>query len=170
MIYTKRKLFAITAFVLIIFTTSCTTEEYYETYEDGAKIETYYFDVSNSTNQTVPNRWVWNQDLNRYECVFDINKVTDYIYEKGVIHAAVFFDEEYVDNNNQTAFYETLKSLPFMRTYWDDSHSVFYEETINYDIAPGNPYSICFYVETDNGSEYGNYLKNLTFKVSLLWY
>lgn len=162
------------SFVAVLLTAllaiSCTTEEYYETREDGAKIETYNFDVLNTAEPNVNNQWVWNQGMGRYECVFNIDKINDYIYTKGVIHTAVYYEEEYEDDKGNTGTYETLKSLPFIRTYWDEQDQQFYEETISYDVAPGSPYTICFYLQSSNGVGYGEYLRDLTFKVSLLWY
>ncbi len=144
----------------------CVKKEYYEGGGgDGAQIATYYFDVLN--NPTATNRWHWNEQMKRNECIFDFNALTPYIYEKGVVHASVFHAEQ-ITENGVPVQYETLKSLPFVRSYWDPDQRVYYTETIGYDVAPGNPYTICFYIQTDDLGATG--LQDYKFKVSLLWY
>lgn len=139
---------------------SCTTKEYYETYEDGAIIETHIFKVFKSP--TALERWEWNTNKGRYECILDFGAVDDYIYEEGVIHSAVFVMED---------GYETLKSLPYVYTRKDKVSGSIYTETISYDISPGNPYTIAFYIQSDDlkGND-DEQLKDYQFKVSLLWY
>ncbi len=135
------------------------TEQYYT----GTEIETYYFTVKAPDNGNGNDRWVWNSDMGRYECIFDIPALSEKIYYDGMVQAAVLFWEG--EGKDE---YQTMKNLHFERTYWDDQTAQFYTEFINFDVTY-NPSTICFYIETSNGIGYRNYLQDFEFKVNLMW-
>jgi len=150
-------IFAITGF------TGC-GDDITEQYFSGTEIETYFFEVLATNDTKVENRWKWNQEMGRFECIFDLPALNQKIYEQGLVQAGVFFWEPISD----TEGYETLKNLQFERTYWDEDTDQFYTEFMNFDVTL-DPATICFYVQTSNGIGYADFLKDREFKVSLLW-
>ena len=141
---------------------SCTTDEHYEIIEEGAQVKTFFFEVYNAEEKPdARDKWYWNNDLGRHECIIDVREITQYIFEEGVLHASLFFDE---------GNYESLNSLPFIRTYYDNESNEPFEETFGYDIALGESgyYTVCFYIQSSNGLRYAPPYYS-QFKLSMVW-
>ena len=161
-LYRKLLIFSILAVASLGFV-GC-GDDITEQYFTGTEIKTYYFEVKATDDTNVKDRWKWNPEMGRFECVFDLPALNQKIYEEGIVQAGVFYNEWISD----TEYYETLKNLQFERTYWDEETQKFYTEFINFDVAL-DPSTICFYIQTSNGIGYADFLSDYEFKVSLLW-
>lgn len=141
------------AFVL----TACTEEKYYSEYYVGAEISTEVIEIPVRS-------WEWNSVYNRYEYVLPYPEIDDYIYEYGVVQASVFVQEEGMYEGKPITF-ETLKTLPFVQSYYS-TPTYTYTETISFDISPG---SISFYIQASDLSDTDEYLQTYYFKVSTFY-
>ena len=138
-------LFAAAIFPLLL--SSCTVEDYGE-------VETYHFTVAN-------NQWQWNSLYSRYEYTFDFSNMSKMVYENGSITGAVFINEQ----DSRGRWYETLKPLPFSQTY--SSAQKPYTETISFDVSPGSPYYVTFYIQASDMQ--GAALLTYDFKITLAY-
>lgn len=129
-------------------------------WEKGVQSETYWFTVQKSNDERVENRWTWDDVTGRYECVFYFPELSGDVYNYGVVTAAVETWESWD--------FVSLKTLPYVRTYYDEQRRTNYTETISYDIS-NNPGTICFFIQTNKPDEIAGLLSNYDFKVTLLW-
>jgi hypothetical protein len=136
--------------------TGCTVNEN-KCDHDCIELSTKYFTVKK-------NDWRWNDTFRRFEYRFyNVKEITNYVYEKGLVHVGVFITET-VNNNS----YEVLKSLPFVQTWAepdDFGGEYYYTETFSYDITPN---SILFSIQESDLWDGGEYLDTYEFKVSII--
>lgn len=121
-------------------------------FEDLGEIKSYHFTATN-------NLWQWNSIYGRYECSFNFPELTKYIYENGTITGSIFINEE----DSRGKWYETQKNLPFSQTY--TTAQMPYTETISFDVSPGNPYYVTFYIQASDMQ--GVALQTYNFKITL---
>ena len=145
---TKKLFFYLFAAAILPFMfSSCTVE-------DSGEIESYYFTVGSG-------QWQWNSTYGRYECYFDFPQLSKRIYEYGSITGSVFVNEQ----DQRERWYETQKSLPFSQTY--TSRQAPYTETISFDVSPGSPYYVTFYIQASDMQ--GVALLTYDFKITLAY-
>ncbi len=104
--------------------TSCgddITEQYYV----GSDMYTTSFDVTR-------NQWKWNASTNRYECFFDVDQLTQHVYDNGGMNVYVFLNPRTDD--------EVQIPLPDIFTYKiDNGDGTYtpYDERISCDFVVG---------------------------------
>ena len=143
-IYHKLKI-SLLALLIIIGVSGCEIN-------DGVDLDVRVFTVDVSD-------WSWNQNYQRYECMFLFDEITEYIYNEGFINAQVYISEV-----NRNGNYETLKPLPFVQTYLTATRTT-YTETISYDVSPG---SILFSIQSSDLTDNSQWLNTYSFKVSIM--
>ncbi len=86
--------------------------------------------------------WNWYDDVGRYEAVFELPEMTEFIYENGAQIGYVYIGEQGVS--------EVQKSLPYVHTYYEEDNqgnSLLYTETISCDYQLGSPSTVAVYIE-----------------------
>lgn len=108
--------------------------------------------------------WVWNEQVGRYEAVYDLPELTEFIYENGAVFGYVFIGTQGVD--------EVQTLLPFVHTYSensDDGNTITYTETISCDFQYGNPSTVAFFIQASNLFRVDDYLADYNFRIVLIW-
>ena len=110
--------------------------------------------------------WEWNAEAGRYEAIYDLPELTEFIYEDGAQLGYVFIGEQGVD--------EVQKMMPYVQNYRriEQGKTIAYTETISYDLQYGTPSSVAFYLQTsdlDNLKSYDKLLSTYNFRIVLVW-
>ena len=109
--------------------------------------------------------WVWNEDIGRYEAIYDLPELTEFIYENGAALGYVFIGTQGVD--------EVQKLLPFVHTYSEtdgEGSTITYTETISCDFNLGSPSSVVFTLEMSDLAFYEDGVPvDMNFQVVLIW-
>ncbi|NLX66849.1 MAG: hypothetical protein GXZ19_08820 [Bacteroidales bacterium] len=110
--------------------------------------------------------WRWNDNENRYEAIYELPEMDEFIYEDGAILGYVFIGEQ---NQN-----EVQKLLPFVQTY-DEGGEIF-TETISFDVQLKKggivKPSVAFYIQTSDlfgSKEFEEFLPNHNFRLVIVW-
>ncbi|WP_019539255.1 hypothetical protein [Proteiniphilum acetatigenes] len=110
--------------------------------------------------------WDWNPDAGRYQAIYDLPELTDFIYEEGAVLGYVFIGQQGVN--------EVQKLLPYVHTYNDADTP--YTETISFDIQYKSEGvvqpTVAFFIQTSDlfgGDEYVEYLPDYNFRIVLVW-
>lgn len=134
--------------------------------------DTYYTgaDMYTETISVEPKNWEWNPVYNRWDAVFDWSEIDSYMYEHGSLVAGVYITETGVDDYGNEFTYESLKSLPFVHSYYDSKNDKFFTRTIGYDISlpPTPPGQITFYMQDSDLNEFQK-PGVFDFKVTIFW-
>ena len=108
--------------------------------------------------------WKWDSNLERYDAVYNLPELTQFIYESGAVLGYVFIGQQ--DKN------EVQKTLPFIHTYYDkddDGNDFLYTETISFDFQYGSPSTVAFYIQgSDLGKDDFN-LADYNFRLVLIY-
>ena len=91
--------------------------------------------------------WKWDDFEQRYDAVYNLTELTQFIYENGAVLGYVFI--------GQKGKNELQKTLPFIHTYLekdDGGNDFLYTETISFDFEYGSPSTVAFYIQ---GSDLG---------------
>lgn len=136
-------------------------------YTGGTEIRTIWFDVVNSEDTKIANRWVWNTYTERFECELELPQMNRDMYDKGMINVSVP-TMEYTELDEDYDGFESMKSLPYTRNYNSKTNGITFQETIGFEVTY-NPGTICFFIHSDNPEEVAAKLGNHRFKVTLLW-
>ena len=117
----KRKfLYGFSLLFLFLTGISCTSspsQDYLDEYEvqkmiedairqNNEKLEFTQWKIVNISAKKAD--WVWNEDIGRYEAIYDLPELTEFIYENGDALGYVFIGTQGVD--------EVQKLLPFVHT------------------------------------------------------
>ena len=103
--------------------------------------------------------WEWFDDEKRYEAVYDLPELTEFIYEDGAQIGYVFIGEQGVN--------EVQKMLPFVKSYGSGVGS--YTETISCDYQLGSPSTVAFYMQASDLKEHEEFLGDYNFRIVLVW-
>lgn len=108
---------------------------------------------------------MWNEDIGRYEAIYDLPELTEFIYENGAALGYVFIGTQGVD--------EVQKLLPFVHTYSEtdgEGSTITYTETISCDFNLGSPSSVVFTLEMSDLAFYEDGVPvDMNFQVVLIW-
>lgn len=111
--------------------------------------------------------WEWNPDAGRYQAIYDLPELTDFIYEEGAVLGYVFIGQQGVD--------EVQKLLPFLFTYaeTDENGNIIgtYTETISFDVqyAPNGNSTVAFFIQASDLVRADGYLADYNFRIVLVW-
>lgn len=131
--------------------------------ENNQKLEFTQWKIVNITVKK--DDWTWNDEENvkRYEAVYNLPELTEFIYEKGAVLGYVFIGEQDRD--------EVQKLLPYVHTY-DDADPP-YTETISFDIQYKNKGAVkptvAFYIQASDLVQADDYLYDYNFRIVLIW-
>lgn len=162
-LYKSLSLVLVTVLALIGFT-GCTkeyiTEEYiteeHITNINGAEATNYYYEVGQKGND-----WVWNDANGRYECTFELEELTNDIYNYGTMLGNVFVEPGLPG--------EWLELLPYQITqsYKDEKTGEIktYSVMISCAFQPGE---VKFIYQLSDGKRDDGILEPFEFKVTLL--
>ncbi|MGI6047139.1 MAG: hypothetical protein ACOYEG_03910 [Petrimonas sp.] len=175
----KRKiLFAFSLLFVLLIGYSCTsspTQDYLDEYEvrrmideaikqnnENLKLNFTQWKIINITAKKAD--WKWIEKVGRYEAIYDLPELTEFIYENGAAIGYVFLGTQNVD--------EVQKPLPFVHTYSEtdeEGNTVFYTETISCDFALGTPSTVAFFIQASDLFRADQYLADYNFRVVLIW-
>lgn len=110
--------------------------------------------------------WSWNDEVKRYEAVYQLPELNEDIYEIGAVLGYVFIGTQNVD--------EVQKLLPYVQSYDDVDPS--YTETISFDIqlkkdGELKP-SVAFFIQASDlfgGTEFEGSLPPYNFRLVMIW-
>lgn len=109
--------------------------------------------------------WEWFDDTGRYEAVFNLPELTEFIYESGAQIGYVFIGEPGVN--------EVQKTLPYIHTYYegedDQGNPILYTETISCDYQLASPSTVAFYIQASDLGRDDSILANYNFRIVLIW-
>jgi hypothetical protein len=108
--------------------------------------------------------WKWFDDVGRYEAVYDLPELTEFIYESGAQIGYVFIGEQ---GKN-----EVQKSLPYVHTYYQEDNlgnPILYTETISCDYQYGSPSTVAFYIQGSDLGRDDSILADYNFRIVLIW-
>lgn len=163
-------------FLLLFVTYSCSdsTQDYLDEYEirrmieeeirkNNLELEFTQWEIVNI--EVKKTDWKWDIDAGRYDAVYNLPELTEFIYEDGAQIGYVFIGEQGVD--------EVQKTLPYLHTYYegedDQGNPILYTETISCDYKLGSPSTVAFYIQgSDLGRDDYN-LTNYNFRIVLIW-
>ncbi|WP_158648437.1 hypothetical protein, partial [Candidatus Symbiothrix dinenymphae] len=101
------------------------------------------------------NPWVWEESDSIYYCYFDVDELTDDIFDKGVKQAFMYYSLEGVD---------TQSPLPFSDFYLDGGIKM--EEHFTVEWQPGR---IIFIMKPDDRKRLNPHRSSYEFLVQFLW-
>jgi hypothetical protein len=111
--------------------------------------------------------WEWKENAGRYEAIYDLSKLTEFIYENGAVLGYVFIGQQGVD--------EVQKLLPYVHTYpitdANGNITATYTETISFDVqfAPNEKSTVAFFIQASDLFRADEYLDNYNFRLVLIW-
>lgn len=117
--------------------------------------------------QVLESHWAWNPDAGRYEAIYDLSELTEFIYENGAVLGYVFIGQQGVN--------EVQKLLPFVFTYpiTDANGNILdtYTETMSFDVqyAPNNQSTVAFFIQASDLFQADEYLTDYNFRLVLIW-
>lgn len=173
----KRKLlFGLSFFSLLLTGFACTSspsQDYLDEYEvqkmiedairqNNEKLEFLQGKIVNITVQIKD--WEWNEDIGRYEAIYDFPELTEFIYENGAVLGYVFIGTQGVD--------EVQKLLQYGHTYSatdGGGNTITYTETISFDFQYGSPSTIAFFIQASDLFRADDYLADYNFRIVLIW-
>jgi hypothetical protein len=173
----KRKLlFGLSFFSLLLTGFACTSspsQDYLDEYEvqkmiedairqNNEKLEFLQGKIVNITVKRTD--WVWNEDIGRYEAIYDFPELTEFIYENGAVLGYVFIGTQGVD--------EVQKLLQYGHTYSatdGGGNTITYTETISFDFQYGSPSTIAFFIQASDLFRADDYLADYNFRIMLIW-
>mgnify|MGYP000896133940 CR=1 FL=1 len=173
----KRKiLFAFSLFLALLIGYSCTSspsQDYLDEFEvrrmideaikqNNEKLEFTQWKIINIAAKKAD--WVWDETVGRYEAIYDLPELTEFIYEEGAAIGYVFLGTQGVD--------EVQKLLPFVHTYSetdDQGNTIAYTETISCDFQYGSPSTVAFFIQASDLFRADQYLADYNFRVVLIW-
>lgn len=175
----KKVIASLSVVALLSGVSSCSTsDDYLDEFEVRQMIE----EALRENNQTleftnweiVPfsvsaSQWEWDEVNRRYQAIFDLDELTEFIYEKGAGLGYVFIGEQGQD--------EVQKTLPYVETYpiFDGEEITgTYTETISFDIQYQNngqvAPTVAFYIQvSDLYQDDGALPDNYNFRIVLIW-
>src|SRR5690554_2302551 len=85
--------------------------------------------------------WEWNDDSAQWEAIYNLDELSEFIYEYGAMISYVFIGEQGVN--------EVQKLLPYINTYsvTEGTNSFTFTETISVDFQYGNPSTVAFFIK-----------------------
>ncbi|RNC63529.1 hypothetical protein [Proteiniphilum sp. X52] len=118
-------------------------------------------------NITVGNgHWSWDDIAKRYEAVYELLDLEEFIYENGAVLGYVFIGEKNIN--------EVQKLLPYVQSY-DDADPP-YTETISFDVQykkdDVEKPSVAFYIQSSDlfgSEELAEFLPAYNFRLVLIW-
>ena len=173
----KRKfLYGFSLLFLFLTGISCTSspsQDYLDEYEvqkmiedairqNNEKLEFLQGKIVNITVKRTD--WVWNEDIGRYEAIYDFPELTEFIYENGAVLGYVFIGTQGVD--------EVQKLLQYGHTYSatdGGGNTITYTETISFDFQYGSPSTIAFFIQASDLFRADDYLADYNFRIMLIW-
>ena len=173
----KRKLlFGLSFFSLLLTGFACTSspsQDYLDEYEvqkmiedairqNNEKLEFLQGKIVNITVKRTD--WVWNEDIGRYEAIYDFPELTEFIYKNGAVLGYVFIGTQGVD--------EVQKLLQYGHTYSatdGGGNTITYTETISFDFQYGSPSTIAFFIQASDLFRADDYLADYNFRIVLIW-
>ena len=162
--------------LLLLFAYSCSddsTRDYLDEYEIRKMIEEEIRKNNQNLEFTqweiVPitvkkTDWEWFDDTGRYEAVYELPEMTEFIYEDGAQIGYVFIGEAGVN--------EVQKTLPYVHTYYQEDklgNPVLYTETISSDYQLGSPSTVAFYIQASDLGRDDSILADYNFRIVLIW-
>ncbi len=111
--------------------------------------------------------WDWNPDAGRYEAIYDLPELSEFIYENGAILGYAFIGQQGVD--------EVQKLLPYVHTYpitdAGGNITATYTETISFDVqyAPNEKSTVAFFIQASDLFRADEYLDNYNFRLVMIW-
>lgn len=173
----KRKfLYGFSLLFLFLTGISCTSspsQDYLDEYEvqkmiedairqNNEKLEFTQWKIVNISAKKAD--WVWNEDIGRYEAIYDLPELTEFIYENGAVLGYVFIGTQGVD--------EVQKLLQYGHTYSatdGGGNTITYTETISFDFQYGSPSTIAFFIQASDLFRADDYLADYNFRIMLIW-
>lgn len=173
----KRKfLYGFSLLFLLLTGFSCTSspsQDYLDEYEvqkmiedairqNNEKLEFTQWKIVNISAKKAD--WVWNEQIGRYEAIYDLPELTEFIYENGAALGYVFIGTQGVD--------EVQKLLPFVHTYSEtdgQGDTITYTETISCDFQYGSPSTVAFFIQASDLFRVDDYLADYNFRIVLIW-
>jgi len=133
--------------------------------ENNANLEFTQWEIVNI--QVNQNDWEWNDQERRYEAIFSLPELTEFIYESGAVLGYLFLGEQGVN--------EVQKMLPYVHTYYstDTGGNITetFTETISYDVMyqSGGNSDVAFFIQASDVFEDTNAPQTYNFRVVLIW-
>ena len=166
--------------VLLLTAYSCSdsTRDYLDEYEirrmieeeirkNNQELEFTQWEIVNITVKKSDWKWVpieRSDDEGRFEAIFDLPELTEFIYEDGAQIASVFIGEQGVD--------EVQKPLPYVKTYPAtdlQNNAITFTETISCDFQYGSPSTVAFHIEASDLGKDLSALADYNFRIILVW-
>jgi hypothetical protein len=133
--------------------------------ENNANLEFTQWEIVNI--QVNQNDWEWNVQERRYEAIFSLPELTEFIYESGAVLGYLFLGEQGVN--------EVQKMLPYVHTYYstDTGGNITetFTETISYDVMyqSGGNSDVAFFIQASDVFEDTNAPQTYNFRLVLIW-
>ncbi len=136
--------------------------------ENNATLEFTQWEIVNITvNGGEDGDWVWDDQERRYQAIYSLPELTEFIYENGAVLGYLFLGQQGVD--------EVQKILPYVYTYYttDNEGNITgtFTETISYDVMyqPGGNSDVAFFIQASDVYEDPNALQTYNFRLVLIW-
>lgn len=107
--------------------------------------------------------WEWNDDSAQWEAIYNLDELSEFIYEYGAMISYVFIGEQGVN--------EVQKLLPYINTYsvTEGTNSFTFTETISVDFQYGNPSTVAFFIKDSDLARDPEAPQNYNFRIVLIW-
>lgn len=133
--------------------------------ENNANLEFTQWEIVNI--QVNQNHWEWDDQERRYEAIYSLPELTEFIYESGAVLGYLFLGQQGVN--------EVQKMLPYVHTYYstDTGGNITetFTETISYDVMyqSGGNSDVAFFIQASNVFKDTNAPQTYNFRLVLIW-
>ena len=133
--------------------------------ENNANLEFTQWEIVNI--QANQGDWEWDDQERRYEAIYSLPELTEFIYENGAVLGYLFLGQQGVN--------EVQKMLPFVHTYYgtdtEGNITETFTETISYDVMyqSGGNSDVAFFIQASDVYEDANAPQAYNFRLVLIW-
>ncbi len=133
--------------------------------ENNANLEFTQWEIVNiQANQS---DWQWNDQERRYEAIYSLPELTEFIYENGAVLGYLFLGQQGVD--------EVQKILPYVYTHYatdtEGNITEIFTETISFDVMyqPGGNSDVAFFIQASDVYEDTDAPQPYNFRIVTIW-
>ena len=131
--------------------------------ENNQQLEFTQWEIVNITVNA--NDWEWDSNNERWEAIYNLPELDEFIYENGAQLGYVFIGQQGVN--------EVQKLLPYIETYYagddEDGNPITFTETISVDYQLGNPSTVAFYIKDSQLAHDDGAPQLYNFRIVLIW-